>query len=182
MFNNNLLLDMDGVTVDFKEGLFRAHGKRVDFTRPENKDRWDIWTMLGMDREECFQPLLRASFWAELPKTSDCDDLFAWGRLNFGEDHLAFCTDASNGDGAAVQGKTDWVAKHYPKYRKRIIFTAAKDILATPTNWLMDDRNENIDEFEAAGGHGILVPRPWNRMHHLTGLTGYLLKRTWEVN
>jgi hypothetical protein len=50
---------------------------------------------------------------------------------------------------------------------KRVLIAnghTAKASVAGPGKILIDDKNENIDEWEAAGGIGILYPRPWNRL------------------
>jgi hypothetical protein len=38
----------------------------------------------------------------------------------------------------------------------------AKWFAAGPDTWLIDDSDKNIRMFREWGGHGILVPRPWN--------------------
>ena len=46
--------------------------------------------------------------------------------------------------------------KNYTSY---ICFTNNEEKMSN-----CDDKNENIDEWEEAGGMGILYPRPWNRL------------------
>ncbi len=58
-------------------------------------------------------------------------------------------------------------------YDRTIISYAPKSLLAGPDTLLIDDKDENITEFRAGGGHGILVPRPWNKLH---GWAGEVLK------
>ena len=61
-------------------------------------------------------------------------------------------------------GKALWVQSHLPEYSKRfIISTAPKSLLAKPDTLLIDDKDENVEEFVKAGGYGILVNRPWNK-------------------
>ena len=64
-------------------------------------------------------------------------------------------------------GKYLWVEKNMPaKFLKNIIMSVVpKSLLAGPDTLLIDDKDENIAEFVAAGGCGILVPRPWNELH-----------------
>jgi hypothetical protein len=48
-----------------------------------------------------------------------------------------------------------------------MIFTAAKKFLAGPDRLLIDDRDRNVEEFVAGGGHAILLPRLHNADHRL---------------
>ena len=45
------------------------------------------------------------------------------------------------------------------------MLAGSKAQLARPDTLLIDDKDENIAEFVAAGGQGILVNRPWNKGH-----------------
>lgn len=65
--------------------------------------------------------------------------------------------------GECVAGKFDWVKKHFPDRLRNLYIGAAKEGFAKPGTILIDDRNENVDNFIACGGRAFLVPRPWNR-------------------
>jgi hypothetical protein len=71
------------------------------------------------------------------------------------------CTHACSD--ACYEGKMDWLRQHMPSMVDKVIFTEHKHLLAAPGRVLYDDRDENIDAWEAAGGIGRLVPRLWNR-------------------
>ena len=63
----------------------------------------------------------------------------------------------------SYEGKQLWIEKNIAAMEKRTIITnAAKSTFAAPDALLIDDRDKNVDEFRAAGGHAILIPRPWN--------------------
>ena len=51
----------------------------------------------------------------------------------------------------------------FPQWMHRqYAITPRKHLFARPDSLLIDDYSENIERFEAHGGHAILVPRPWN--------------------
>jgi 5'(3')-deoxyribonucleotidase len=78
-------------------------------------------------------------------------------------------------------GKALWVNKWIPVFNKRFIIThAPKHLLAGSDTLLIDDKDQNIEEFVAAGGQGILVPRPWNRLHEQAGETLQVVKSKLE--
>lgn len=50
-----------------------------------------------------------------------------------------------------------------PSYSRRLILTNRKEVFSGPGRALIDDRDENVEGWEKAGGIGVLVPRPWNK-------------------
>ena len=59
----------------------------------------------------------------------------------------------------------EWIHAHFPSWMHRqYAITPRKHLFARPDALLIDDVEENILDFEAGGGHGVLVPRPWNRL------------------
>jgi 5'(3')-deoxyribonucleotidase len=80
----------------------------------------------------------------------------------------------------AMPGKMMWLKREWPDVvkEKRVIICAGSEVKASvagPGKILIDDKNENIDEWEAAGGMGILYPRPWNRAAHVAYPLEYLI-------
>jgi 5'(3')-deoxyribonucleotidase len=84
----------------------------------------------------------------------------------FGLDNVAILT-APSLDPECVPGKRRWIQTHFSYFADRMIYTAAKRFLGGPGRVLIDDKNANCDEFAAAGGIAILVPRPWNSLHRI---------------
>ena len=77
-------------------------------------------------------------------------------------------------------GKLKWIDKHLPQYNKRVILmTAHKKLLARPDAILLDDRDDNIDQFCAVGGHGWLIPQPWNTKHDICNRDWTVLLESW---
>ena len=78
-------------------------------------------------------------------------------------------------------GKVEWVHRYFRTFEKRLIITQApKSLLAKPDTLLIDDRDKNIEEFIAAGGQAILVPRPWNELHGWAGESLQVVRNSLE--
>ena len=152
-----LYLDMDGVLVDFVRGSIDLHQLPVD---PENCD-WDYYTP-RIGHQEFWAPMGR-EFWANLEWTPDGREVFDLVRRYFPENHIFLLTSPCTTPGCS-DGKRDWVYKHLGKdFLKRTAIFSSKYGLAGPERALIDDYDENIDSFTAYAGHGILMPRSWNR-------------------
>ena len=79
-------------------------------------------------------------------------------------------------------GKAQWVNRYIPVFNKRLIITQVpKSLFAGPDTLLIDDKDENITEFVAAGGRGILVPRPWNSLYGKAKKTLQVVKQSLEI-
>lgn len=155
------LLDMDGVIADFVRGACRLHNQmnpyyNSDFEGFYFNEAWnmkpaDFWR--GMDRD----------FWAGLDWMADGRLLFGFIDSHFGPENTCILTSPCSNDGC-YDGKQDWIRAHLPKaYHRRFLIGPEKSYCAGPDRVLIDDRDENIEEFIKFGGHGILVPRPWNK-------------------
>ncbi len=102
--------------------------------------------------------------WEKMP----CSDILHWlvqaAVQRVGHQHV-FIASSSVIDPDALAGKLEWIHRNMPSWIwRRYVFTEHKYLLAAPDALLIDDHQGNCEEFEAAGGHSILVPRPWNRL------------------
>lgn len=156
-----IFLDMDGVIVDFDAGVRRRY--KADWWYPTE---WKIpYKKLGTTFDEFWYQMDNAAFWRDLPWTEDGKRIQA-----LVEPFKPTILTASFLPKASA-GKTEWLTREYPdtmKEGQRRVLIAngheAKASVAGPGKILIDDKNENIDEWEKAGGKGILYPRPWNRL------------------
>jgi hypothetical protein len=152
-----LFLDMDGVIVDFDAGVRRKY--HVDWYPTE----WKIpYAKFGTDFKTFWAGLDSGVFWNRLPWTKDGK------RIQAIVEPMRPVILTAAAMPFAVPGKLMWLKREYPaaiKDRRVLICNghAGKAAVAGPGKILIDDKNENIDEWEKAGGMGILYPRPWNR-------------------
>jgi len=169
-----VFLDLDGVLVDFVGGVHNALGLPYRYDEyPYEKGKWNMLGDVGgkfWDGKFPFSVvngLCSQEFWSNLAWMHD-----GW-RLLHGRagimskfDDITILTAPMPNPGSWT-GKYLWVEKNMPaKFLKNIIMSVVpKSLLAGPDTLLIDDKDENIAEFVAAGGCGILVPRPWNELH-----------------
>lgn len=148
------VVDLDDVVVAFVDSLL------VKFNRPDlNKKSftdWDIVKYFDIPKQ-VFWESLDYDFWMGLPHLNN--GLFLMDFLE-GKD-MVFCTSPVLTSGC-VQGKIDWIASEYPELSRKFCITPEKQYLANPETLLIDDREENVQKFIAAGGQAVLVPAPWN--------------------
>lgn len=79
----------------------------------------------------------------------------------FGGDAITIVSSPCGTPGC-VDGKRMWLRHHLPQYARTAFFGGAKHRLAGPDITLIDDCDNNVNAFRAAGGSAILVPRWWN--------------------
>lgn len=158
------LLDMDGVLADFVGGICKVHNLPSPYLDSSSHGIWDTEVLWGMSATKFWKPANNLEFWINLSKTEEADALVSLVSGIFGETNVAILSAPSH-DPNCIGGKMTWINKYYPQFQDRLIFGGAKEFLAGPGNYLIDDRDRNIDRFVEAGGIGIPVPRLWNRHH-----------------
>ena len=110
------------------------------------------------------------TFWQNLKEMPDAAQIVDTLNKFAGKVAINILTKSSHNDGC-IDGKKKWVAAHFPKLSKNFWSgIGTKAVCASPTSLLIDDYNKNVDEFQAAGGHTILLPRPWNRNYGMNTL------------
>lgn len=163
---DRILLDLDGVLVDFMEGATKLHRKVYDghphnpATQTEQKP-WDIEPLFGMSAPEVWEPM-GFEFWRDLKPLPHMKDLVAALESEFGEEHICLLTSPIRTDGC-IDGKMAWIRQHLPQYKRRFLVGPAKEFCSSPRHALVDDHEGNEVKFRESGGHVFLVPAPWNR-------------------
>lgn len=177
-----LLFDMDGVAANFIEGMISYHRTHGEHPRSQDlgqltHDEWDSWGKqkeYGMTFDDLFSVCENAhDFWAHLPVYKHfqkfLNHMLRLARercIAYGyELEVAFCSTPSSCQ-TSYSGKKHWLEKH--EYfglgsDTELILTDNKWRLAGPSTILIDDNIQNCEAFEEAGGHALLVERPWNK-------------------
>jgi len=156
-----IFLDLDGVLVDFNGGVQKWYN--ITFTEEEqNVWEYDLKSH-GFDHDAFWQGL-GYDFWKNLEWTLEGKEIFSLVQAY--NENITIMTAPPWSSPGAVDGKKEWMKKnlHYIWKKRRFAFTSRKDLFAHPGAILIDDKEENIDEFRKAGGYGILVPRQWNKL------------------
>jgi len=162
MIPRTVYLDMDGVITDFSGGVMKYFGlTRLGHT-PDEIKQWNWFADFDLD-EKAVSEFLSTSreFWASLDWTPEGRVLFSVLYQMYGADLKILTTPWRNNE-ACKGGKLDWVNKNIPRMADSVVFSFDKSKLAVPWSILIDDCEETVDKFRAAGGIGILVPRTWN--------------------
>lgn len=166
-----LLVDMDGVLVDFVGGALPYF-----ISDPVERERilndWPrgvfyLPDVLGISKDAFWDTIEEGGtlFWAEL-------EPYPWAsylvqRLShYGR--VVICSTPSRSP-ASVFGKMVWLRKwNVPGFfagalnERDYVFTPRKDLLARPGTILIDDSPKNVEAFRKAGGEAYCFTRPWN--------------------
>lgn len=160
-----VFLDMDGVLVNFRRGICEA------FDRDDPSTNWTFWENWEGVTVDDVNDRCNTVFWELLYCTSEGMEIEQAVRHTFGEDNIYILTTPMPNPGSST-GKLLWIKQHVPwLYDRTIISYAPKSLLAGPGTLLIDDKDKNIEEFRAAGGQGILVPRSWNQLRGVSCVT-----------
>jgi len=131
--------DMDGVLADFERGYEELTGVDLKGEFKKGDDFWDPIKVAGV------------GFWAGLKWMPDGQRL--WDYL---KPYTPLLLSAPSRDESSRIGKHVWVKHKIPGTKLILRYAKQKQELATPDSILIDDRQVNIDQWEAAGGIGIL--------------------------
>jgi len=149
-----LFLDMDGVLCDFVTAGFAACGDTFNpVTYP--KGEWGLWKALNITEKDMWQAIdSTAGFWGKLQR-------YPWvGELLDLHDDIKVLSSPHYSQ-ACYAGKLKWHLEHIGPTIE-LILCKSKHLLAAPGRVLIDDSDENCEEWRQAGGHAVLFPTVLN--------------------
>jgi hypothetical protein len=146
--------DMDSVLVDFDRGYQELTGMTTQQADANGVSAfWDPLTKAG------------AKFWITLNWMSDGKQL--WDYI---KKYNPILLSAPSREESSKLGKRVWVKRELPGTKLILRYASQKQEYASPTSILIDDRQKNIDQWEAAGGIGILHTSTANTIEQLKQL------------
>jgi len=156
-----IFCDMDGVLVDFDKGYEMLTGKTTHHADSQGKD--EFWRLFRDSLKE--KDIPERSYWADLKPMPDKEKL--WNFISPFNPYvltapsvnmeLPFEERYKFDNNESMQGKTEWADKYLSNMRKLYFRSAGrKSDFAGPNKILIDDREDTIDAWNAAGGIGIL--------------------------
>lgn len=170
-----VFLDMDGVLVDFRRGVCEA------FDRDDPSTNWIFWENWKGVTTKDVDAICDIFFWDLLDWTSEGICIEQAVRQKFSPENIYLLTTPMPNSGSGT-GKLRWIKRCMPwAYNRTILSYAPKSLFAGPDTLLIDDKDENIEEFRAAGGQSILVPRLWNELHGWANETLQVVKNSLEA-
>jgi hypothetical protein len=132
--------DMDSVLVDFDLGYQELTGMTTQQADANGVEAfWAPLTKAG------------AKFWITLQWMPDGKQL--WDYI---KKYNPILLSAPSREESSKLGKRVWVKRELPGVKLILKYASQKQEYASPTSILIDDRQKNIDQWEAAGGIGIL--------------------------
>jgi len=146
--------DMDGVLADFESGYEKLTGIDLRGEFVKGDDFWDPISKAGV------------GFWAGLKWMPDGQKLW-----NYLKPYKPDLLSAPSREDSSRIGKHVWVKHKIPGTKLILRYAKQKQELATPESILIDDRQVNIDQWEAAGGIGILHTSADNTIKQLKQLS-----------
>ena len=167
-----IMLDMDGVLVNFMEGIKSIYGYD-DYEIPDHTYQIHLWTFYAegnpfkiskKELREIFD--YSSEFWVKLPEYSWSKELIKKCFNLVGPENVFILSAPSRGE--SCKGKFNWIEKNYPEMGDRYVLTPHK-YLCAQDSVLIDDSDWKIDSFVEAGGHGIVFPQEWNSQHGNVG-------------
>lgn len=160
-----VLIDLDGVLVDFVGAALQAHGLTAPDEWPDVEDdvyrrKKNIEKTFGIGKDEFWSPIHAQGeeFWANLPLLHDGMELYH--RLAENR-RVKICTTPSEHPSSS-SGKVRWMQQQFGSKFRDYVIAPMKWELAHSRAVLIDDFEDNILKFREHGGHAWLFPRPWN--------------------
>lgn len=175
---NTIFLDMDGVITDFVGGVCKAFSKANPYPE-ETRDYsfWNAWPDISFKDVDA---ICNQEFWHNLKWVDDGRDILQAIMDTLGLEKVYLVTRPMNNIESPT-GKWLWIRDNLPIWLHRTIITQApKTLLVRPDVLIIEDKDENVDEFIAAGGQGILVPRPWNRAYKQADVSANVVREQLE--
>jgi 5'(3')-deoxyribonucleotidase len=153
-----ILLDMDGVLVDFLNTLKEIFPE-VDPEWPPKE--WDVHKLFGVSENDMWDRVhaLGDSFWADMPTYDWMEQLL--DMVSELSDEWYISTSPSNHP-SCVSGKLRWLQDAFGERFGNYFLGRNKFVLANSKAILIDDNDDNVNDFREAGGKAILFPQPWN--------------------
>lgn len=162
-----ILLDMDGVLVDFMSGAIKALNKAYhkDITLEQYATefgKWGTYDYYGISKKEFWQAIENVlGFWLDLQPIPWYKELYNY--LSSKGD-VTITTAPSKSNSCVVQ-KYRWLEYYLNIKKEDVIMINKKQLLVAPGNILIDDSPDNVDRFSSVGGKAILVPSTWNTVN-----------------
>lgn len=159
-----VFIDYDGVMVDFPQGVMDLFNVSPEVMTADDLTDWNFSKQIGITEKDMWAAIDRLGerFWSDLVHP------YSWAINIMVELHNEFGVDpviatSPSQSPSSAGGKADSISKLLGGGFRNWAITPRKELFAREGRVLIDDREKNIEKFEAHGGIGILFPRPWNK-------------------
>lgn len=175
MKRQQILLDMDGVLVDFLSGAINVLNKEFNkaYTLEEYVNKfglWETYDFYGISKKQFWDAIgSEDNFWLNLKPIPWYKELYSM-LSEIGD--VTILTTPSLDPSCAMQ-KLQWLDK-YMNIKSDSVLMGSRKYLLAKNGILIDDYYKNVNDFRSFGGEAILVPSVWNT----NGLTFERVKNT----
>lgn len=162
----HIFLDMDGVLVDFVGGVLELFGVDHDqLYRVWPVNQHPFHEELGVKEDEFYERINanNGKMWENL-KPYPFATWFYETCKSIAETTILSSPAGADSAAGKIRFLQRWTGN--PLFNDYIL-TSKKKMCASPNCILIDDKNENVEEFRKAGGNAILFPQRWNNRHKL---------------
>ena len=164
-----VFLDMDGVLVDF----FGAFAKLANV---------EHWKQMDSERlQDVLRKVVGSDFFAQLPKTNACDSIVEM-VVEFAGSYCILSSPLRGDIANSTSHKRVWVMDNLSPQPFKTIIVRDKSqyaLLNGVQNILIDDREDNINKWQEAGGCGIKYQANENDLSVISGaLKAYKIENT----
>ena len=164
-----VFLDMDGVLVDF----FSAFAKLANVKH---------WKQMDPQRlQDVLNKIVGSDYFSKLPKTNTCDSIVEM-VVDFAGSYSILSSPLRGDIANSTKHKRAWVIDNLsPQPAKTIIIRDKSQyaLLNGVQNILIDDREDNINKWQEAGGYGIKYQANENDLSVISGaLKAYKTEKT----
>lgn len=163
-----ILLDMDGVLVDFHKGVFELLEIPMPKVLPDVG--FDIYKAVhqlkpGLNLTVSqFWELFDHDFYVDLDWTQEGRVILEHAENLAGPDVFIMTSDIFTI--GCTSGKVQWIQENMPDYKRKYLIGAPKFLAAHSHTMLVDDKDKNCEWFRDRESNWVLVPRPWNKLRH----------------
>lgn len=171
MLKPRILLDLDGVLVDFDHRAISLHRPdlavspiRYKEFQDSRRGVWDLCPSLGLSLSEFWEPIneMGAEFWLGIQLLPWAESLLQEIQ-NITDDW--FIVSSPGFHPSAYDGKVRWLKKQFGSRFDRFFLTSHKHALAKPGVLLIDDHRDNVHAFLKERGEAVLFPAYGNKNH-----------------
>jgi 5'(3')-deoxyribonucleotidase len=163
MKKQQVLLDMDGVLVDFISGAIEVINKEFNRTVTLEQyvkefGQWGIPDYYGITTSQFWKAIHSTpNFWINLKPIPWYKDLYDFLK-EMGE--VTILTAPSE-DPVCVKEKLEWL-RQYLGIKNDAVFIGSRKYLMAGNGLLIDDYQKNVENFKKEGGDAVLIPSTWN--------------------
>jgi len=143
VMNYTIYSDMDGVLSDFDKRFMQFSDGIPPGQYEQRKGKEEFWKLID--------DTVGVPFWAGMDWMPDGKEY--WSYI---EKYNPIILSAPSKNKESKYGKRIWKKRNMPNNKMILVPAWKKKEYATPTSILIDDRADNINQWEAAGGIGIL--------------------------